>query len=79
MGLDERSDEERSENPGLTRRRFLDRSAKGLAVAGLAPLWLDAAVARSLGLGERPPFLAVIFLRGAADGLMTVSDVPDQG
>jgi len=78
MGLDERTNAARLANFGLTRRSFLDLGARGLAAASLAPLWLDGAVAQALGRSERPPFLAVIFLRGAADGLHLVPPTGDR-
>ena len=57
---------------GLTRRGFLDASGKGLLAAATAPLWFEASFTRALEGGERPPLLAVVFLRGAAAGLPLV-------
>ena len=63
---------------GLTRRSFLDASGKGLLAAATAPLWFDASFTRALERGERAPFLAVVFLRGAADGLHLVPPIGDR-
>ncbi len=63
---------------GLTRRGFLDAGAKGVLAAATAPLWLDTSLARALQRGERPPLLAVVFLRGAADGLHVVPPIGDR-